>query len=387
MIGIYTIKYSMPFAKSHLVALWSVPGIGVDSFKRCLLAQKKSELNDEEFWVNGGGVWQNAALSEKQILSIEKFKKEHNYLDLYQQLKALGIRVLLEREASYPLLLKKIEQAPPVLFVKSKQAISAATWQGLFLAVVGTRRITSYGHLVIRRLLRDIVQTSQAKVVSGFMYGVDVAAMQLAHQLTQTIGVLGYGFNYCFPRSQQALLDKMLVEGAIFITTYPPATAPTKGSFVERNRLIAGLAQATLVIEAAERSGSLITANFALEMNRPVLTVPGPITNPFSVGCHQLIQSGAGLVAQLADFYHLLELEQSSQAQLPTAPPSVANHLTLTALEQQLIAILQARGGQLNMEELLSAGGTTAATILNSLLNLELKQLIVKRGQNYALKS
>lgn len=399
------------FAKAHLTALWSVPGIGYQSFQRCLLIQKKTRISDEGFWSNQDQIWQKSMLSKKQAESIIKFKKEHNFTDYYHSLKKKQIRVMVDRERHYPSLLKNIAQPPPVLFYKARAKITADYWQNLFLAVVGTRRVTAYGRFVLKSLVRDVLIASQAKLVSGFMYGVDVEAMKIAQQVTQSIGVLGYGFDYCYPRHQQALMQQMLEEGAIFFSEYPPFIQPSAGSFVQRNRIIAGLARAVLVVEAAKNSGSLITAQFAVDEGRTVLAVPGPITNPYSLACHQLIREGANLLASVEDFYtalnlsnqeqHISDQEQhlSNQEQPPRTRTDansqssvkksqfLANQALLSDQETTIINILQNQGVALSFDQLSANSQFDHGQLAECLLKLQIKQIIQQEGQNYVLKT
>jgi DNA processing protein len=386
------------FGKEHLTALWSVRGIGQKSFRRCLTEQKKARIDDEDFWVNQKQVWQKSMLSEKQIESIKKFKKEHSFTDYYQSLKKQKIRVILEREKHYPLLLKNIAQPPPVLFYKAREKITVDYWQNIFLAVVGTRRITTYGRLVVKNLIRDLLVASQAKLVSGFMYGVDVEAMKMAQQTTQTIGILGYGFDYCYPRHQWPLMDKMLEQGAIFLSEYPPFIQPSAGSFVQRNRIIAGLAQAVVVVEAAKKSGSLITAQFALDEGRLVLAVPGPITNPYSLACHQLIKEGANLLTSVEDFYTALNLPNDNKEQLGSAPekntqrpPTQGRILNQTTLlsnqEEKILSIFKDQGRALSFDQLITNSTCDHGQLAECLLKLQIKQIIKQEGQNYILNT
>jgi len=360
------------FGKDHLTALWSVTGIGRQSYQRCLLAQ--------DFWSNQEQVWQKSLLSKKQVESIKKFRKEHNFTDYYQTLKKQKIRVLLDREKPYPVLLKNLSQPPPVLFYKARQKITVDYWQSLFLAVVGTRRVTGYGRLIIKNLLRDCLLASRARLVSGFMYGVDVEAMKIAHQLTQTIGILGYGFDYCYPRHQRNLMDNMLEEGAMFLSEYPPFIQPSASSFVQRNCIIAGLAQAVMVIEAAKNSGSLITAQCAVDEGRAVLAIPGPITNPYSVACHQLIKEGAYLVASVEDFYTALNLT-NQEKQLVTSKQAI-----LSNQEERIVDILKSHGTVLSFDQLAFSSHYDRARLAECLLKLQIKQIIKQEGQNYILK-
>ena len=301
------------FSKASLVALWAVQGIGRVGFLRCLDAQKKGELSDDEFWDNKGQIWQAAALTKKQVIAIKNFKKEHNFIDYKQALKSSGVRAITFHDSYYPALLKMTPDFPPVIFVKSQQPLKTFTLNQLCLAVVGTRKITSYGRLVIKTLLKEILLDSKATLVSGFMYGVDVEAMKIAYPMTNVIGVLGYGFDFCYPRHQRDLMQAMLETGATFLSEYPPEVEAQSGNFVERNRIIAGLCQAVLVVEAALRSGSHITARNALDYGRQVLAVPGPINNPYTQGTKKLLQEGAALIATLEDFWEALESDFLTQ--------------------------------------------------------------------------
>ncbi|HBP98434.1 DNA-processing protein DprA [Leuconostoc lactis] len=194
-------------------------------------------------------------------------------------------------DACYPGRLREIYDAPLVLFYQGHLAALRLP----SLSVVGTRTATPYGLAVLRSLLPDVV------IVSGLAKGIDV----MAHQMTLAqrgvpIAVIGTGIDVAYPKAHHHLQTQIGEQGLV-LSEYPPGTGPQKSHFPARNRIIAGLSSATLVVEAKQHSGSLITANFALQENRDVLAVPGTIFSATAQGTHELIQLGAKLVAKPTD--------------------------------------------------------------------------------------
>lgn len=391
--GISTATFSM--AERQLwIAFWAVPTIGLKSFWQCMWTYHHFTLNPEEFWENKFGIWDRCSLTEKQQLSIKKFKKEHNFIEYNEQLRVSGIQVLFFSDASYPTLLKNTDGFPPVLFIKSRQSVTHLhNALVLPIAVVGTRHMTSYGDFLIERFVSELVE-AQASIISGFMYGVDFAAQKRAVTLNgKSIAVLGYGFQYCFPRSQQLAMTDFLEQGAIFMSEYAPEVAPHPGNFVQRNRIIAGLALGTLVIEAATKSGSHITANFAAEFGRLVFTIPGPITNPYSEGTKVLLKNGAIPVTSakeiLEEFnadYHLnLQLAETTNLAVRESPSThSASHQDLPAVERRIIQLL-AEQGSLNFNQLLGSQAWPAHRLSLALLELETTAQIRRVFDRYCL--
>jgi len=279
--------------KKHWTALLAVNGIGRKTLQKVEKVLNKTQISWEEFWVGGGGIWKACGLSEKKQESVKKFKKEHIVASYWESLLERRISVVSYKDKIYPQHLQNIEDKPPILFVKSKVDYY---WNQLPIAVVGTRKVTPYGELVTRKISRELVNYD-ATIVSGFMYGVDLIAHQTAIENEgKTVAVLGFGFDYMFPRSHQKIFVQMLEKGAIFVSEFAPHISPRMGNFPVRNRIIAGMSLATVVTEAATKSGSLITANLAADYGRDVFTVPGPITSPYSEGTRALVNDGAMLV-------------------------------------------------------------------------------------------
>jgi DNA processing protein len=215
---------------------------------------------------------------------------------LQQQAEALEIHVLGLDHPDYPVLLKAISDPPAVLWVRGRpEALSLPQ-----LGIVGSRHASRSG----AQLAYDFAAALAASGViacSGLALGIDAAAHQGCVDLARpTVAVLGTGVDRIYPRRHQRLADALLACDGALVSEYPPGTAPLQGHFPRRNRIISGLSVGTLVVEAALRSGSLITARLALEQGREVFAIPGSIHNPLSRGCHALIREGATLVETAA---------------------------------------------------------------------------------------
>lgn len=297
--------------KPHLIAALAIKGLGRRTLYRLLLTLRKHKHSFDDFWANKGDIWSKISLNKKQVKSIKNFIKENSIYSKTELLQDQGVRVIYYGTKLYPAQLKVTADPPLALFVKVADGAKSDSIQRAcqllgsdrLVAVVGTRRMTAYGQLATRRLVHELVASGQA-VVSGFMYGVDVTAQRFCLQAGGvTIGVLGFGFQHCYPISHRSLMKKMLEKGAVFVSEYYPDVRPQKATFAERNRLIAGLSWATVVVEAARQSGSHITAQCALDEGRVVAAVPGPITSPYSEGTKWLINQGAVLASGVADLF------------------------------------------------------------------------------------
>lgn len=280
--------------KLSYTALAAINGIGSASLMRLSSTLIKHKVGWGEFWVLSAQELLKMSLNENQINSMQKFKKEHTIYSYYEYLQLRGIRSLCVDDIEYPSLLKQCSHYPSILFAKG----SVKDWRSkVGVAVVGTRNITSYGRLVTNKLVTELVGLGTG-IVSGCMYGVDMVAHQTAVKRSgETIGVLGYGFNHFYPVTQQSLMEELLSQGLTFYSPFAPHIPPKKGQFPARNRIVAGMSKAVVIAEAAENSGSHITAGYAADEGRVVCAVPGPITNPYSEGTKSLINQGAVLVS------------------------------------------------------------------------------------------
>jgi DNA processing protein len=231
-------------------------------------------------------------------------------------LKVSGARIILCTDAEYPPLLREISGAPPVLYVLGSVAALASAQ----LAMVGSRNPTP-GGLATARSFAAWFARAGLTVTSGLALGIDAASHEGALAGGgMTVAVCGTGLDRVYPDEHAALAARIAQSGAL-VSEFPPRTPPLRSHFPRRNRIISGLSLGTLVVEAARKSGSLITARLAVESGREVFAIPGSIHSPVSRGCHQLIKQGAKLVEEAADVLSELKIHLSKE-QLTATPAS-----------------------------------------------------------------
>jgi len=320
--------------KYHWAMALSVDGIGRQTVLKIEKNLNKNRISWDEFWVaENQYLWQKL-LNKNIVEKLKIFISEHNIYSFKNSLKKQQISLISYEDVAYPQALKQLADFPLVLFVKGSLKLNPR----LPVAVIGTRQMTAYGRFATKKLTAELVSLG-ATIISGFMYGVDVAAQEQALQKNgTTIGVLGFGFNHCYPRSHQQLLQKMLESGrASFISEYPPDTQASRGTFPARNRLIAGLSRAVLVTEAAEKSGTQITVDCALEYGKEVFAVPGPISSQYSEGLKMMHNQGAIMVSSGQEILqHLSYGVQQQQLCQPEKDLSVQLTQDETWVYQQL---------------------------------------------------
>jgi DNA processing protein len=222
-------------------------------------------------------------------------KSEDRASQEIEQANRLGVRIVDITHADYPPLLREAYDPPIILYIRGKRWNSAAPQ----LAMVGTRRPTGYGINCAERLAEDLAQRGLV-ITSGRARGIDSAAHRGALRSGQTYAVFGCGLDFVYPKENRKLAEMVEENGGV-ISEFPLGTPPSPENFPIRNRIIAGMAMGVVVVEAAEYSGSLITARLSLEENREVFAVPGNITSPNSFGPHVLIRQGAKLVSGWQD--------------------------------------------------------------------------------------
>ncbi|PIR60080.1 MAG: DNA-protecting protein DprA [Candidatus Pacebacteria bacterium CG10_big_fil_rev_8_21_14_0_10_44_54] len=361
---------------ANLVALTLVPGVGRSTLAKIFYSQKKHGWSWSDFWVAEPSLQQKIPISEKLFIAIQKTKKEQEIYGFLEKLKEKSIRVIVIGSSQYPQLLAQSERPPVLLFAKGAPLNSCPL---LPVAVVGTRRVTSYGCSVTTEITKQLCQAG-ATIVSGCMYGVDtVAHLAALAANAHTVAVLGFGFDYMYPASQDAIVDQILTKGGTIISEYPPATRPTKGNFIARNSIVAGMSLAVVVTEAAKRSGSHTTAQFALESGRSVCAVPGPIQSPYSEGTKWLINEGAVLVSSANDILTELGMEATGE----NLPASTKSEGPVGKLEQKIIAVLQT-GPQQN-EDLFAQLSCSFAAYQACLTKLELGGYIDRKGEKVSI--
>ena len=300
-----------------------------------------------------------------------------------QRIRALGDDILVLDDGVYPSLLREIYDPPIVLYVKG--AWSKCLDQPC-VALVGSRRCSTYGQNAALMLARDLAQRG-VTIVSGFARGIDAAAHRGALEAGgRTIAVLGTGIDECYPRDHRKLGQEILEQGGAMVSQFPLGTPPVSENFPYRNRIISGLSLGVVIVEAAENSGSLITARLAIEQNREVWAVPGNITSRNSFGTNYLIKgAGAKLVQQWQD----VATELPPQIAAKLLPPPFGDRTKERALADQLAFVPQNLSGSqrtvlkllspdnpAHIDALLDKTKLSISDLTAALLALEINELI-----------
>ena len=354
--------------KAFVAAIASIEGIG---------ARQTAHLVD----VFGGAVnaWQAPEQEVRSRLFPEnladRFLSERSFIDVeanYLTLQKESIDIVSICEEEYPRALKEISSPPAVLYIKGRLPNSCLT----HVAVVGTRRATLYGRKIAERLCSQLAERGIV-VVSGMARGIDTCAHKGAvHSGGYTVAVLGCGLDIVYPKENQELMEQIIERGAV-ISEFPLGTPPERTNFPARNRIISGLSRGVLVVEAPEKSGALITADFALEQGREVFAVPGPINSANSRGCHSLLKQGAKLTENVQDI--LEELETGFQYTFPFSQEEENSHSmpgTSDREMEEVIALLA--GGPAAVDEICEETGKSPSELNRVLTKMELEGLIIK---------
>lgn len=348
----------------YLLALLRVEGVG-DIMAKKLLANFGSA--EEIFKTKANQI---AAIDGVGSVLLKNLKDKTVFEKANQELEFINknnIKVSFFKDENYPERLKHCIDAPVLIFsagninLENKRIIS----------IVGTRQITSYGIEFCKKLIEDLSPLDPI-IVSGFAYGVDIVAHQLAMENDlQTIGVLAHGLNQIYPKAHKKYMAKMEQNGG-FITEFWSSTNPDKENFVRRNRIVAGMSEATIVIESADRGGSLITANLANDYNRDVFAVPGRVTDKYSQGCNQLIKTQkANVLTNAADLVYMLNWDIENKSK----PIQKQLFVDLELDEQKIYDYLLKNGKEL-LDIIALQCEFPIYKISGMLLNMELKGVI-----------
>lgn len=361
--------------KEAYLALNLLPGIGPIRVRRLLerFGTPQSILNASQREIQ-----EVHGIGEEMAVQIGDWENRIDLLEEQRRMAEHGISLLTLEDDEYPSALRSIHDPPFLLYIKGHltPADDAA------IGVVGSRRTTHYGRDQAKKLSFQLAKAGFC-IVSGLARGIDTAAHEAALAAGgRTIAVLGSGIGNVYPPENQALADRITEQGAV-LSEFPVLYVPDKQSFPLRNRIVAGISRGLLVVEAPVRSGSLITANQALEQGRTVFAVPGPIDRPTSEGCHRLIQQGATLVCSAQDVIDELDLEINSlgfdftpepRSQSQIAVDKPARRIDLSEVEKEILAELYQ--GDSTVDSLSEATGINAGRVGATLLQLELKSLI-----------
>ena len=308
-----------------------------------------------------------AGLPEKVVNTFLKLRREINLEKEWDLIQQLDISVVTFDHDSYPKLLKSTKHPPPVLYIKG----SFVDEDYCSVAVVGTRRKTSYGKQVANELSRFLASNG-ITVVSGMARGIDTIAHQSALDAGgRTIAVFGSGLDVIYPPENRDLSERIRTHG-VLVSEFYPGTQPEAVNFPPRNRIISGLSKAVVIVEADEKSGALITAKFAVEQSRDVFAVPGSIYAPRSRGTNRLISDGAAPLLNFNELLLALNMEQFAEFRY------VQNVLPKNDLELLLLNTI--RDEPLHIDEIKSITGLSTDKVSASLVMMELKGFVRKAG-------
>ena len=378
--------------------VWLAECRGVSNQARLALLRHFGSPEDV-FYADTGEILLTEGITREQAKALEdhKLNKADKILADCQR---LGLRILTIQDAEYPGRLQNIYDPPCLLYVKGRLP---AIDEEAAVAVVGTRDCTPYGVACAEKLGYGLA-SGGAVVVSGLAKGIDAAASRGALRAGGvTVGVVGNGLDVHYPYESRYLYEDIAAAGAL-LSEYPPGTEPAGNHFPARNRIISGLSLATLVVEAPERSGALITAETALEQGRDVFAVPGPIDAPASAGCNRLIRDGAGLVSDAWDILREYagrfpeQLNQDEAKEQPAAlgyqarqkaeakpvPPSL--DISKSGLTDDQLALLRAMSAEepALVDDLIEQTGIPTRRVLSALTLLEIEQLVTQHsGKRY----
>ena len=348
-----------------VLRLQNIPNIGDVSAKKLIAhcGSPAAIFNDKSqnlLKIDGIGTFTIRGLHDTE--HFEAAEKELQYIQDHD------IAYTYFTDNDYPRYLKHCIDGPLILFKKGNINFE----ERKIISIVGTRNITSYGNVFCENLIEDLAPLDPI-IVSGFAYGVDICAQKTAikHGL-QTIGCLAHGLNQIYPKIHSKYVPDVEKNGG-FVTEFWSSSNPDRENFLKRNRIIAGMSEATIVVESAEKGGSLVTADIANSYNREVFAVPGRAKDKYSSGCNNLIkQQKAHMITSAADIIYLLnwELEQNE-----TKPIQKQLFIELDEVEKAIYSYLQKEGKQL-LDSIALDCKLPIFKVSSTLLNMEMKGVI-----------
>jgi DNA processing protein len=348
----------------YRIALTTIPGIGavqakilVDHFQEAQNVFKAKESTLEKI----EGIGPVRARNIKEFENFAAVESEIEFIERYK------IQALFLTDQQYPQRLLNCYDAPTMLYYRGNADLNNSK----IISIIGTRNNTEYGREVTEQLVQDL-ESFKVIIVSGLAYGIDIIAHKAAlqHNL-QTVGVLAHGLDKIYPKLHLVTAKQMTMYGGL-LTEFPRGTLPDKHNFPRRNRIVAGMADATVVVETAVKGGSIITAELAEGYNRDVFAFPGRVHDAKSAGCNYLIRnSKATLLSKAEELVEWLGWQEKK----PKRKRQKELFVTLTPDEQLLVDILKEKE-TVHIDELNLKSGLTSSTVAGALLSLEFQTLI-----------
>ncbi len=363
---------SLEREKGYLYWLCSrVPGLGAVTVRR--LGERFGSF-EAAYYIEGTELERQGVFARRsQLQAYEQAKGElGRALEEYQSLGERGIGFVTPLDSEYPKRLRHIYDYPMGLWFKGKLPRE----DGPSVAVIGARSCTSYGEQVAEYMGRELCQ-AQVQIIGGLALGIDSAGHRGALKAGgETWGVLGCGINICYPKSNYPLYCQMLERGGV-LSEYALSQPPRSGNFPVRNRLISALADVILVIEAKDKSGSLITARLGLDQGKEIFALPGRVTDALSAGCNHLIRDGAAILTSPGDVLEYLGITWGKEMILYEK-----SNKGLAKIEKMVYSCLDSEPK--HVEEISARSGVGLSQCMGALMELELGGLAVKTtGQYY----
>ena len=325
--------------------------------------------NMEEVWSASNEKFFNLGINTKIVKIIDEIKRNKNPDDEFKKIERLGIKAITYKDSNYPKLLREIPDCPALLYYKG----DVFKEDNLAISVVGSRKYTPYGLRAVEKIVGPLSE-SGLTIVSGLALGIDSIAHKVALKNGRTVAVLGNGLDRVYPESNRGLANDIVKSGGAVISEFPVGTPSFKQNFPFRNRIIAGLSLGTLVIEAAVKSGSLITASAALEYNREVFAIPGSIFNESSEGPINLIKMGAKCVSSAEDVLGELNIESKIQVH------HAKNIIPDTKEEAEILGLIKDK--PVHVDKFAESSRLDIVKINQTLVLMEMKGKIKNIGRN-----
>ncbi len=318
-------------------------------------------------------------INKKSASAFAEARSKINPERAWEKLKKEKIKMLSLEDSEYPELLKEIYAAPLCLYYRGNINLL----QDPLLAIVGSRKCSSYGLQAIQRILTNLLNNYEINTVSGLALGIDTQVHKSTLEENQaTVAVLGSGIDRTslYPGQNRALAEKIINQNGLVISEFPPGIPALKQNFPQRNRIVSGISLGTWVVEAASRSGALITANYALEQNREVMALPGNIFSPTSAGTNQLIKKGAKLIENADEIAETLNLTKTEKS----ANNNKQIEFDLSETEKTVLSSLTYEPRDIN--RVIKETNLTTSEVSSNLSLLELKGIIQKTGDSKYFK-
>lgn len=362
--------------------LYNIPGVGRKTIKYLLSEKGTPEavyhMSQKELECLFDAMHAKSTLAERIIDS----KKDWNIKRAYENLKEKGIRFTCLGDEKYPGRLAQIPDAPYGLYFQGKLLMEERP----SVAIIGARNCSEYGRRMAQHYGRELAAAG-IQIISGMARGIDGISQKAALDAEGfSLGVLGCGVDICYPAENRELYEMLCKRGGI-CSEYPPGTEPKNSLFPPRNRIISGLSDVVLVIEAKNRSGTLITVDMALEQGREVYALPGRVTDALSEGCNRLIQQGAAVAFSAEDMIRSLTGRETGNSRMGVQRSGKA---LLSDMQKALLENLEdtPQSPEIIKERMLSKGGSelTLPELMNQLVKLSLMGYARQIGNSYFVK-